>query len=79
MVSSSGVEKPLFFPAVAMSTPPASLRPDPPRSLSSYGLVKPRRPSRLLPWLLLALVWAAAAALLVLGTEAAPLVAALAG
>jgi len=32
-----------------------------------------------LPWLLFALVWGAAAALVVLGTEAAPLVAALAG
>lgn len=62
-----------------MSTPPASLRPDSPRPLSSYGLPRPRRAGRLLPWLLLALVWGAAAALLVLGTEAAPLVASLAG
>lgn len=62
-----------------MSTPPAPLHPAPSRPLSSYGLPHPRRAGRLLPWLLFALVWGAAAALVVLGTEAAPLVAALAG
>lgn len=60
-----------------MSTPPAPLSPD--RPLSSYGLPRPRRGSRVLPWVLLVLLWAVAAALLVLATEAAPLVASLAG
>lgn len=65
-----------------MSTPPVPLRdslPSRPQPITSFAFAKPRRRSRVLPWLLLALVWGAVTALLVLGTEAAPLVAALAG
>lgn len=77
LVPSTRVETPSLQPLAAMSTPPAPLQPA--RPLSSYGLPRPRRTGRVLPWILLALVWGVAAALLVLGTEAAPLVASLAG
>lgn len=55
----------------------ASLRPDLSRPLASSALTETRRRSKLLPWLLFALIWGLATALLILGAEAATLVAAL--
>lgn len=55
----------------------ASLHPDLPEPMASPAFAETRRRSRLLPWLLFALIWGLATALLVLGAEAATLVAAL--
>lgn len=54
----------------------ASLRPDLPEPPAS-AFAETRRRSSLLPWLLFALIWGLATALLILGAEAATLVAAL--
>lgn len=44
-------------------------------ALASFTLARPRRRSRVLPWLLLIVVWSVATALLVVSSETATLIA----
>ena len=43
--------------------------------LASFAFARPRRRNRVIPWLLLVVVWSLATALLIFGTETAALIA----
>ena len=45
------------------------------QSLTAFAFARPRRRSRVLPWLLLVVVWSVATALLIVSSETATLIA----
>ncbi len=54
----------------------ADIRPADLQPLSTFAFARPRRRSRVVPWLLLLAIWGIATALLVLGAETATMIAA---